>query len=359
MTTRLEDDLRAALAGAPAPGLTLDPDAVLREGRRAVRSHRLAGASVAVLAALTMAVGGLVVTHRDVDPRPATPSPSPTSTPTSAPTGPVPVTLRLGSETYEVDVDLSADEQSRQTVTVFRRDGVQRVGLFGWGTAPGQRPSFNPVEDGRSDTRVVIGAGATGYSAPRPYFYPGYRTTWRVEQVPVPGTGFTAYGIRFASPEDLRHLIGYDFTGPDGTALTNGAPDGDGGWVTLLDGDNALVWADPSRSHLYLHVSGVTTSVALHRDGLAHVGYATTTSPAHVHHVVYGLLPRGVTKVGQLRCTLAPKASARGDVVLRDFGPDRVGFVLELSSIDERAAQQLTSISWTTFDGRRGEQSFH
>ena len=359
MTTRLEDDLRATLSAAVPPALVLDHDAVLREGRRVVRSRRLTGASLAALAALTMAVGGLVVSNRDVHPRPATPSPPATSTKTSARPGPVPVTLRLGSQTYEVDIDLSADPGTAQTVTVFRGSGAQRVELFGWGTTPGQRPMLNPAEDGGRDVRVVIGAGPTGYSAPRPFFYPGYRTTWQVEQVPVADTGFTVYGIRFASPDDLRQVIGYDFTSPDGTTLTSGAPDGDGGWFTLLDGDNALVWADPSRTRMYLHVSGVTSSVPLPRDGLARVGYATTTSAGHVHHVVYGLLPHGVTKVERLRYTLAPKASARGDVILRDFGPAGVAFVLELSSIDADATRQVTSISWTTFDGRRGEQSFH
>ncbi|GAA1232144.1 hypothetical protein [Oryzihumus leptocrescens] len=365
MTTRLEDDLRAALSGATAPSaLSFDPDAVLRQGRRTVHTRRAIRACVVGLVTLAVAATGVAVATRDqARPRPAGPARSTT------PAGLRPsATLGWGTDRFGVDY-LTRDGLGGYDIRVYRlKNGVrEQLGAWGGSGSPAASVLFGPGAAGVDGTVVHVGVAPSGISGLRPFFSAGDQAPadparWEVRTAPLGGTGFEAVAVRFTSTADVQHLAGFDYTGVDGSLkVTGGVETGTVAPVTLLTGDEAALWADEYGSTWGIHAAGVTRADDLPKDGTALLSAMTVGAEGspHFHRLVYGLLPRGVTKVQQVRYTLAPGASARGDLELRDLGSAGTAFLLELSSIDPDATRQVTSITWTTFDGRSGRQSFH
>ena len=183
MTSRLEDDLRAALAGAPAPVLTLDPEAVLRGGRRSMLTRRVIRAGVVAVAVAAIGVAGTQLTA----PRH---SGAPASTRDQAGQPPIAMLQLPGEGRFAVAVVSQDPDNLDLDFHTVGSDGRLRMVGSQSTSAPGE------VVWGTVADHIVLGVLPAGARQVRAFTGVDGSTPVGVTTAAVPGTDLEAFGAR-------------------------------------------------------------------------------------------------------------------------------------------------------------------
>ena len=242
MSTRLEDDLRSALADAtPPPALSFDPEAVLRQGRRTVRIHRTARASAVTLAAALVAAVGAGVLGGGVlggARRPAGPADG--SGPGVQP--PVTATLGIGGQRYVVS--LGFDPKDDTNLDFYRLDGSGHRQQLGGSSTKGLGADQATWGYGPGST-VVLGVVPAGARAVRAVSGVDEAARVPVSTRALPGTPFEAFAAQVpAARSDEAPLSRVTWTSSAG--VLRAYPPTEGVAFTLSGGDKLTVTLDRS-----------------------------------------------------------------------------------------------------------------
>jgi len=349
---RFEDELVAALAEAPAPPMTVDPDEVLHRSRRAARTRRasLAGL-VAGVALIALAVALLGPRERS------------TGGPdlTGRVRRPVSAGLVLGSEHFAATISSPGRDTDLDFYLVDADGHRQRV----WGRSTeglGSGASFGNAGTSGAILGVVpsdaVSVSACFLGQP---LSAGYVTT-----APLPGTGYQAVGILPQDAAMASRFLGVGWVDHRGVRSTSVPTTDTVATFTLSgSGNQVSVWTDPQDGSwgVYLgdatEAAGLPLGVGRHEVVWPTQPQSVRDDPSHPDFgFAYGLLPEGVRDVW---FTLATGARASGTVqAIPLAGVHLTAFVLELDRPTGGAAvgHQLRALSWTNPDGSRDQHIF-
>ena len=350
--SHVEHELESALADAPVPPMTVDPDDVLHRARRASRTRR------ASLTGLVAGVALIAVAVALLGPRErGNGGPDLTGTVRR----PVSAALVLGSEHFAATISSVA----RDTDLDFYRVGADghRERLWGRSTEGlGSGASFGNA--GTSGAILgVVPSDAVSVSAcflGRP-LSAGYVTT-----APLPGTGYQAVGILPQDAAMASRFLGVGWVDHRGVRSTSVPTSDTVATFTLSgSGNQVSVWTDPQDGSWGVYLGDATESAGLPL-GIGRGEVVWPSQPQSVRHdpshpdygFAYGLLPEGVRDIW---FTLATGARASGTVqAIPLAGVHLTAFVLELDHPTGSAAvgHQLEALSWTNPDGSRGHHTF-
>ena len=352
MSTRFEDDLRTALADAPAPPLTIDPDEVLRRGRRSARTRRgaLAGL-VAVVAFIAVSVA-LMGPGKGMGGGP--------DDLTRTPRPPVSAALLLGGEHYAVTLS----SESRDTSLDFYRvdSSGQRQRLWGRSTEGlGSGASFGNA----GTSGLILGVVPSDAVSVMACFLGRPLSASRVAVAQLPRTGYQAVGVLPEDPGMASRFLGVGWVDHRGVRFSS-VPSSDAVATFTLpgSGNQVTVWTDTQDANWGVYLGDTAESTGLAPAvGRSEVVWPTQPEsagrdPGHPDFgFAYGLLPEGARDVW---FTLTPGARAGGTVLTRSLpGVHLTAFVLELDRPTGSAlGHQLRAMSWTNPDGTRARHTF-
>ena len=342
MSTELEDDLRAALAGAAPPALTFDPDTVLRQGRRTVRTHRTIRASAVALAvALIAAVGvGVLGGERRLG------GPADGAGPGVRP--PVIGTLVLGGQRYAVSIGF--DPKDDTNLDFYRLDGSGHRQKLGGSSTKGLGADQATWGYGPGST-VVLGVLPAGARAVRAVSGVDEAARVPVSTKALPGTPFEAFAAQVpAAKGDEAPLSRLAWVSSAGVVRT--FPPTAGIAFTLSGGDKLTVTLDRSAATPVMRAQvseggrleefggpqppekwdGIWHRVVTTRDGKV-FAYGIDRSGAPELHAVFGPGSHSVMT---------------SDAQKPIPGEDYRAFVIELTDVDGHApsAGQLTDVAY-------------
>ncbi|MGN6636589.1 MAG: hypothetical protein ACTHJ6_14190, partial [Oryzihumus sp.] len=353
VTGRLfEDELETALAEAPAPPMTVDPEDVLLRSRRAVRSRRasLAGlvAGVALLAVVVALLGPRERTNGGPDLHRTL-------------RRPVSAVLLLGGAQFAATISPVGQDTQLDFYRVDADGRRERV----WGRSTeglGSGASFGNA--GSSGAILgVVPSDAVSVSADflgRP-LSAGFVTT-----APLPGTGYQAVGVLPQDAAMASRFLGVGWVDHRGVRSTSVPTSDTVATFTLSgSGNQVSVWTDPQEGSWGVYLGDATETAGLPLGiGRREVVWpsqpqSVRDDPSHPDYgFAYGLLPQGIQDVW---FTLATGARASGTVqAIPLAGVHLTAFVLELDRPTGSAAvgHQLRALSWTNPDGSRGHHTF-
>ena len=339
MTTRLEHDLRSALAGAPAPVLALDQEAVLRRGRRAVRTRRVVRAGVVAVAVAALGVAGTQLTAPRHAGAPAS---------TQGRTGQPPIAvLHLGGAGFAVSVLSQDPDPVALDFHQVGADGrLRMIGSLTSESRPGPDVLWSPVTDG-----VVMGVLPGGARQVRALSGADGSTPVRVTAAPVPGTNLDAFAAQVPATvpgaEPLSRLL---WTGADGAPRV--FPPTEGVDFMLSGGQKLTVTLDRTAARPVMRAEVAdpggledlgSTPPPQGADRIWH--RVVTTRDGAV--VLYGIDRRAAP---DLHAAFGPgsHSSDASTQTLPIPGEDYRAFVIELVSVDGHApsAGQLTDVGY-------------
>ncbi|GAA1232150.1 SigE family RNA polymerase sigma factor [Oryzihumus leptocrescens] len=349
---RFEDELASALAEAPAPPMTVDPEDVLLHSRRASRTRRasLAGL-VAVVALIAVAVALLGPRERG------------TGGPdlTGRVRRPVSAGLVLGSEHFAATISSPGRDTNLDFYLVDADGHRQRV----WGRSTeglGSGASFGNAGTSGAILGVVPSDAVTVSAC----FLGQPLSAGDVTTAPLPGTGYQAVGILPQDAAMASRFLGVGWVDHRGVRSTSVPTSDTVATFTLSgSGNQVSVWTDPQDGSWGVYLGDATESAGLPLAvGRREVVWrsqpqSVRNDPSHPDYgFAYGLLPEGVRDVW---FTLADGARASGTVQATPLaGVHLTAFVLELDRPTGGAAvgHQLRALSWTNPDGSRDQHTF-
>ncbi|HEX8973172.1 sigma factor-like helix-turn-helix DNA-binding protein, partial [Oryzihumus sp.] len=346
------EELEAALAEAPAPPMTVDPDDVLHRSRRATRVRRvsLSGlvAVMALLAVVVALLGPRGRSHGGLDLQRTL-------------RRPVSAVLVLGGDRFAATISSVGQDTQLDFYRVDADGHRERV----WGRSTeglGTGASFGNA--GTSGAILgVVPADAVSVSAD---FLGRALSAGYVTTAPLPGTGYRAVGVLPQDASLASRFLGVGWVDHRGVRSTSVPTSDTVATFTLSgSGNQVSVWTDPQEGSWGVYLGDATETAGLPLGiGRREVVWpsqpqSVRNDPSHPDYgFAYGLLPEGARDIW---FTLADGAHASSTVQAVSLaGVHLTAFVLELDHPSGNAGvgHQLRALSWTNPDGSRGRHVF-